>query len=70
MSELWDYSRSAAYCGVPLGYFVNVVKCGTGPNYIKPTPRKIMFYQEDLDAWIGTWVDRSGKPKGASAMTG
>jgi hypothetical protein len=70
MCELWDYSKSAAYCGVPVSYFINVVKGGTGPNYIKTTPRKIMFYQEDLDAWISTWVDRSGKPKGASVMTG
>jgi hypothetical protein len=60
MTELWDYIEAASYCGLPLNYFRNIVKGGTGPNYIKPTPRKVLFRREDLDGWITTWVDRSG----------
>jgi hypothetical protein len=60
MTELWNYTEAAMYCGLPVVYFRNIVKGGTGPNYVKPTPRKIMFRQHDLDWWIATWVDRSG----------
>jgi hypothetical protein len=64
MNELWNYSQSAAYCGLPINYFRNIVKGGTGPNFVKPIPRKIMFRRQDLDGWISTWVDRSGEPSG------
>jgi hypothetical protein len=60
MNELWDYIEAASYCGLPLNYFRNIVKGGTGPNYVKPTPRKILFRQQDLDGWVATWTSRSG----------
>jgi hypothetical protein len=70
MNELLDYKRAAAYCRLPLNYFRNIVKGGTGPNYVKPSPREILFRQRDLDSWINTWADRSGAPNEATALLG
>jgi hypothetical protein len=55
--KLMNWDEAAQYCGLgdEREYFRGLVKGGQGPNYVKPSPRRIYFTAEHLDAWIKTW---------------
>jgi hypothetical protein len=37
------------------GWFRSQVKQGNGPTYLKPSPKTILFRDEDLDRWKAGW---------------
>jgi hypothetical protein len=41
--------------GLEEDYFRNQHKEGRGPEYIKPSPRRVFFSTAALDAWMRTW---------------
>ena len=41
--------------GVKEGWFRSQVKQGNGPTYLKPSPKTILFRDEDLDRWKASW---------------
>ena len=51
--KLRDYKGAAEYCGLreerEQKYFINQVKAGHGPEYLKLSPRVIRFTQQSLD---------------------
>jgi predicted DNA-binding transcriptional regulator AlpA len=53
---LRDWGEAATYCGLNHKYFVNLVKEGRGPVYVKPSQRTVLFRQQDLDAWMASWL--------------
>lgn len=63
MNELWTYTRSAEYCRLPEKYFRNQVKRGSGPTYFQPSPKRLFFRKEDLDAWMATWKQPTQKER-------
>ena len=36
-------------------YFWNLHKEGRGPDYVKPSDRRIFFTEDSLDRWMQTW---------------
>jgi hypothetical protein len=63
MNELWTYTKSAEYCGLPETYFRNQVKHGSGPTYLQPSPKRVFFRKEDLDEWVATWKQLTRKER-------
>ena len=57
--KLRDYKGAAEYCGLreerEQKYFINQVKAGHGPEYLKLSPRVIRFTQQSLDRWMESW---------------
>jgi hypothetical protein len=64
--EHFVWQGAADYCGVSLSYFRNLTKTGAGPTYLKPSPKKILFRKDDLDAWIASWVVKSNGMRDAN----
>ena len=56
MNDLLDIRRAAAYCGnLPLSYFRNQIKLGTGPAFVRVSAKRIFFRAGDLETWMRTW---------------
>ena len=55
MSELRNWKGAAERLGVKEGWFRSQVKQGNGPTYLKPSPKTILFRDEDLDRWKASW---------------
>ncbi len=53
--KLCNYKSGARYSGLEEDYFRNQHKEGRGPEYIKPSPRRVFFSTAALDAWMRTW---------------
>jgi hypothetical protein len=54
-NRLCNYKTGAQYCGLAEDYFRNQHKEGRGPEFIKPSPRRVFFSTAALDAWMRTW---------------
>ena len=61
MNELLDWKAAAERLGVPENWLRNQTRMGTGPTYIKPSARTILFRDEDLDRWRASWKIIAGK---------
>jgi excisionase family DNA binding protein len=46
--------EAAEYTGTPANYLLNQAKMGH-LSYIQPSPKRIMFDRDDLDAWMASW---------------
>ena len=55
MSELRDWKGASQRLGVKEGRFRSQAKQGNGPTYLKPSPKTILFRDEDLDRWKASW---------------
>jgi hypothetical protein len=59
VKQLHDYRNAAEYCGLrdkkEQRYFINQVKAGRGPDYLKLSPRVIRFTTQALDRWMESW---------------
>ena len=47
--------EAAEYLGISPTYLSNQMKLGTGPTYLKPSPKTVLFRQQDLDDWKASW---------------
>ena len=58
-NRLRDYKSAAEYCGLgeerEQRYFINQVKAGRGPDYLKLSPRLVRFTERALDSWMKSW---------------
>jgi hypothetical protein len=54
-NRLRNYKTAALYCGLDEGYFRNQHREGRGPEYIKPSPRRVFFSTRALNAWMASW---------------
>jgi hypothetical protein len=63
MSQLFSKEQAATYCGLPPKFLSLRCKHGTGPAFIRPSPKTMYFRQDDLDRWMQTWkqVTRGNK---------
>jgi hypothetical protein len=61
MNDLMKPDMAAAYLRVEPDYLMRQCRGGTGPVYLMPSPRKILFRKVDLDAWRNSWVERGQK---------
>jgi hypothetical protein len=59
MDGVYDWATAPEYCNLESGYFRNLVRRGIGPVCVKPSPRKVLFRQSDLDTWMAAWVVKS-----------
>jgi hypothetical protein len=55
MIQLLTYEAAARHCGVSLPFFKYRVKKGIGPDYVRPSPRTILFEASALDRWMVGW---------------
>jgi hypothetical protein len=53
--RLKNWDSAADHCGVKVGYFRNQTKAGRGPRYLQPSPKVILFREQDLDDWMASW---------------
>ena len=53
--ELWGATQAAHYLQLESRYLIRQCRRGTGPAYLKPSPKKILFRKSDLDAWRSCW---------------
>jgi hypothetical protein len=49
------WKGAAQHCGVSEPWFRNQVKVGNGPKYLQPSPRLILFREQDLNDWMASW---------------
>jgi hypothetical protein len=63
MSELLSKEQAAIYCGLPAKFLSLRCKHGTGPTFIRPSPKTMFFMRDDLDRWIKTWKQCSRTDK-------
>lgn len=52
---LLNYSTAAEYCGLDARYFKSQHREGRGPEYVKPSERRVFFTRAALDKWMTTW---------------
>ena len=53
-NRLMFHREASEYTGTTTRYLTNQAKTGR-LGYVLTSPRKIMFYKDDLDAWMATW---------------
>lgn len=61
--RLLTLRAAAEYCRVPLTWFRNQVKKGTGPAYVMPSPHARFFDRMDLDRWMEGWRRSNSTPE-------
>jgi predicted DNA-binding transcriptional regulator AlpA len=54
-NRLLTYQEAAQYCGLTEGYFRNQHKERQGPEFVKPSPRRVFFTPRALDRWMANW---------------
>jgi predicted DNA-binding transcriptional regulator AlpA len=54
-TQLRDWQGAADHLGVRVSWLRSQIKQKRGPQYLKPSPKSILFREEDLDAWKATW---------------
>ena len=66
MNRLLSIKEAAIYCqNLPLTYFRNQVRLGTGPAFVRVSEKRIFFRIADLEAWMVTWAYTTPKKKEA-----
>ena len=66
MNGLLNVKEAAAYCqNLPVNYFRNQFKLGTGPAFVRVSAKRIFFCVADLEAWMQTWEHTTPKKKDA-----
>jgi hypothetical protein len=66
MNRLLSVKEAATYCqNLPLTYFRNQVRLGTGPAFVRVSEKRIFFCVADLEAWMQTWEHTTPKKKDA-----
>jgi hypothetical protein len=66
MNRLLSVKEAATYCqNLPLTYFRNQVRLGTGPAFVRVSEKRIFFRIADLEAWMVTWAHTTPKKKDA-----
>ena len=66
MNRLLSIKEAATYCqNLPLTYFRNQVRLGTGPAFVRVSAKRIFFCVADLEAWMQTWEHTTPKKKDA-----
>ena len=50
---------------LPVTYFRNQVRLGTGPAFVRVSEKRIFFRIADLEAWMVTWAHTMPKKKDA-----
>ena len=64
MNRLMSIKEAATYCqNLPLNYFRNQVRLGTGPAFVRVSEKRIFFRIADLEAWMETWEHTTPKKK-------
>jgi hypothetical protein len=53
--QLKKWKAAADHCGVNEGWFRNQTKAGNGPKYLQPSPKVILFRDQDLNDWMASW---------------
>jgi hypothetical protein len=53
--NLKNWDEAASHVGFSVKDLKNAVRHGRGPAYFKPTPQRVLFAVEDLDAWVAGW---------------
>ena len=56
MTDYMTVDAAAHHLGIKTSYLKRQMSAGTGPRYVRPSPRLALFTPEDLDAWKKTWV--------------
>jgi hypothetical protein len=59
MIELIGYQKAAEHCGLRDGYFRWLCKSGNGPDSIRPSPKRVFFQRDAIDAWMKTWIRKN-----------
>jgi hypothetical protein len=66
MNRLLSVKEAATYCqNLPLTYFRNQVRLGTGPAFVRVSEKRIFFCVADLEAWMQAWEHTTPKKKDA-----
>ena len=71
MRRLYNWNTASTYCGFAESekeYFKNLCATGAGPRCVRPSPRKTLFWEQDLDAWMASWARPDAMPT-ATAKT-
>jgi len=55
-NRLHDYHDAAHYCDLKEDYFGNLHREGRGPEFVKPSPRRVFFTTRALDTWMASWT--------------
>jgi hypothetical protein len=53
--KLKGWQEAADRLGVSVGWLKSQTKHGQGPTYLQPSPKTILFRDDDLDAWKAAW---------------
>jgi Helix-turn-helix domain len=51
----YDFTAAASYLGISVDKLRNRHRSGTGPSYIKPSHKSVLFTRDALDAWLAGW---------------
>ncbi len=51
----YEFAEAAVYVGISEDKLRNRHRTGTGPAYVKPSHKTVLFEQAALDAWITSW---------------
>lgn len=51
-SDLLTVSQAADYLNMPVGSLNYWRTIGSGPAYVRPSPRRVLYLRADLDAFI------------------
>ena len=68
-NRLLTYQEAAQYCGLTESYFRNQHKERQGPEFVKPSPRRVFFTPRALDRWMANWKVVARSPPDASCRT-
>lgn len=51
-NQLLNTHEASEYSHVSVTNLAQLRYQGSGPKYLKPTPRVVLYRREDLDAWL------------------
>lgn len=54
--DLWKQGQAAEYLRLDVKYLMRMCRKGSGPVYLQPSPKRILFRKSDLDAWRAGWI--------------
>ena len=52
MEAPFTIAAAADYLSVTREHLAQLRFYGTGPTYLRPTPRRILYLRSDLDSWL------------------
>jgi predicted DNA-binding transcriptional regulator AlpA len=56
MELLLSPNDAAARAGVSRNYLMRQCKAGTGPQFVRPSPRRTLFSKAEIDQWVKSWA--------------